>query len=311
MTSSSDLDPRVLAWFEDGPSVMPDRVIDVVATSIAAQRQRRAWPFPRRTTVNVQLKVVAALAAALVVAIVGYNLLPGRLAPGGPTAAPTTSPVAATPAASNPSGSPAAYVCEEGTGCAGLLEAGDGHTRQFDVPFTYTTPAGWMNPIDLPTLFALTPVDHPADVILVWSGAVPAEQTATCTLRAKPGASTTVSGWMAYLDAHPGLDATNAQTLSITQHPTKSMDVRSLGGWTSPCPSDRTDLNVPLLKTPDGAPGDGYGVRSGTQARIYAIAVANQTLIVTVDAYGGTDQTFAAATELAQPIINSFFFATP
>src|SRR5690242_6015989 len=111
------------------------------------------------------------------------------------------------------------------------MAAGDSHTAHFSLPFTYTMPAGWMNWIDLPTLFALTPADHPADLILVWSGAVPAEDTASCKLQAKPGASATVSGCMAFLDAHPGLDATNPQSLSIAQHPAKSIDVASSPSW--------------------------------------------------------------------------------
>ena len=75
----------------DGPTAIPDRVVDVVAARIGVQRQRRAWPFPRRTNVTTQIKLIAALAAVLVVAVVGYSLLPGTTGPGGPTTAPTPS----------------------------------------------------------------------------------------------------------------------------------------------------------------------------------------------------------------------------
>ncbi|HTK45700.1 MAG TPA: hypothetical protein VL749_10150 [Patescibacteria group bacterium] len=309
MNRSLDVDVVLREYLADDGLTAPDRVLDVVEKRIGGLRQRHAWRLRGRLLLNTQLKLVAGLAAVIVLALAGYSLLPNSGIGGQASATPEATPVA-TPAG-GPPGSPDAYVCEEGTGCAGLLAAGDGRTRQFSVPFTYTTPAGWMNPIDLPTLVALTPVDQPADLILVWSGAAPAEDTATCTLQAKPGASATVSGWMAYLDSHPGLDARNPQTLSIAQHPARSMDVRSFGGWTSPCASDRADFNVPLIKTPGAAPGDGYGVRIGAQARIYAIAVASQTVIVTVYAYGDSDATLAAATDLAKPVVESFFFAAP
>jgi len=260
---------------------------------------------------NSQVKLLAALAAALVVAVAGYSLLPKSGIGGPPTPTALETPIPVATQAATPSGSAGAYVCEEGTGCAGALAAGDGHTAQFSVPFTFTVPAGWANPIDLPTLFALTPVDQPADLILVWSGAVPAQATAECTLQAEPGAQSTVSGWMSFLESNPGIDATNPQTLSIARHPTKSIDVRAHIGWSSPCTTDRADLNFPLLKLPDGAPRLGYGVHTGTRVRVYAINVAGQSLIVTVTSSGTTDADFAAATGRATPVVESFFFATP
>ena len=309
MNRAPDIDLVLREYLADTGDTAPDRVLADVAARIA-DRPRRAWRLQGRFPLNTQVKLLAGLAAAFVVAFAGYSLLPKSGNVGGP-ATPTPLVTPTPTATGGASGSPAAYVCEEGTGCAGLLPAGDSRTANFSVPFTYTTPSGWMNPIDLPTIFALTPVDQPADLILVWSGAVPAEHTATCTLQAMPGASATVSGWMDYLDSHPGLDATNPQTLSIARHPAKSMDVRSFGGWTSPCADDRATFNVPLLKVPDGAPGDGYGVGDGSQARVYAINVANQTVIVTVYRYSGSAQTLAAKADLARPVIESFVFATP
>src|SRR5215213_8793852 len=90
MNRRSDIDRVLQVWMTDGPTAIPDRVVDVVASRIAVQRQRRAWPFPGRTNVTTQIKLVATLAAALVVAVVGYNLLPGT-GPGAPTTAPTPS----------------------------------------------------------------------------------------------------------------------------------------------------------------------------------------------------------------------------
>jgi hypothetical protein len=311
MNRAPDIDLVLREYLADTGDTAPDRVLADVAVRIADQ-PRRAWRLQGRLPLNTQVKLLAGLAAAFVVAFAGYSLLPKSGHVGGPaTPTPLVTPTPAATEAGGASGSPDAYGCEGGTGCAGLLPGGDSRTANFSVPFTYTTPAGWINPIDLPTIFALMPVDQPADLIRVWSGAVPAEDTANCTLQAEPGASATVSGWMDYLDSHPGLDATNPQTLSIARHPAKSMDVRASGGWTSPCADDRASFNVPLIKTPDGAPGDGYGVNNGSEARIYAINVANQTVLVTVYRYSGSADTLAMAAERAKPVVESFFFSTP
>jgi hypothetical protein len=81
----------------------PDHVLETVADRIGRQPQRRTWPFPGRTTVT-QLKLAAALAAAVIVAVVGYNLLPRQPGSGGqvtpfttPAASPTTMPTATGP----------------------------------------------------------------------------------------------------------------------------------------------------------------------------------------------------------------------
>ena len=37
----SDFDRALRTWFEDGPTVMSDRVVDIIADRIARQPQRR------------------------------------------------------------------------------------------------------------------------------------------------------------------------------------------------------------------------------------------------------------------------------
>jgi hypothetical protein len=128
MTRSPDLDPVVLAWFEDGPSTMPDRVLDVIADRISRQRQRRAWRLLGRSNVNSQFKLIAAAAATVVLAVAGWNLLPKTSSIGGPATAP-------------PTPSPTARPLPDGT-----LPAGDYVMRAVpDDPMTFviTAPEGW------------------------------------------------------------------------------------------------------------------------------------------------------------------------
>jgi len=128
MTARSDLDPTLKAWFDDGPSTMPDRVLDVVADRIGRQRQRRTWRLQGRPFMSTQFKLIAAAAAAVLLAVAGWNLLPRAGNVGGPpTAAPTTVP--------------SALPLPDGT-----LHAGDYILRALPgdpMKFVITAPEGW------------------------------------------------------------------------------------------------------------------------------------------------------------------------
>ena len=94
MTQQRDIDHLLDQWFSDGPTHAPDRVIDVVADRIERQPQRPAWRCHlREIHVNTIVRAGAAMAAVVIVAIIGFNLLPGS-GVGGP--GPTTSPSPAT-----------------------------------------------------------------------------------------------------------------------------------------------------------------------------------------------------------------------
>jgi hypothetical protein len=106
MTDDQELSVLLHDWLIEGPREMPDRVIDVVAQRIRRQPQRHAWRLDRRLSMNTSLKAAAALAAVIVVAVIGYTLLPsGSSGVGGPSPSPSTTPTATptgTPAATGP-----------------------------------------------------------------------------------------------------------------------------------------------------------------------------------------------------------------
>jgi hypothetical protein len=136
MNQRSDIDRLLRHWMDDGPTRMPDRIVDVVADRISAQRQRRSWRLVRRLLMNPLLKLGAAAAAVLVIALVGWNLMPRDPSIGGPSPAksPTLTP------SPTPGSTPMALH-------EGQLLAGRYLVQPFsDLPsltFTADFPAGW------------------------------------------------------------------------------------------------------------------------------------------------------------------------
>jgi hypothetical protein len=106
MTSERDIERVLDHWFTERPTQVPDRVLDEVADRIAGQRQRPAWRLLwRETDMHPMVKYGAAIAAVLVIAVIGWNLLPGGSSSIGgqptaspsPTATPTSTPTATVP----------------------------------------------------------------------------------------------------------------------------------------------------------------------------------------------------------------------
>ena len=128
MTSDRDIDRILDHWFTERPMDVADRVLDGVSDRIGRQPQHPAWRVLRRDShVNAYLKPLLAVAAVVLIAIVGYNLLPASpFSIGGPgRGSPASSPIAL------PDGR-----LEAGT-YVGRAVAGD------PMAFTIAVPAGW------------------------------------------------------------------------------------------------------------------------------------------------------------------------
>ena len=93
MSTDRETTRIVRSWLEEGVTALPDRVLDAVLDQVPATPQRRSWwPARRSNGMNTYLKLFAAAAAVLVVAVVGYQVLPRGGGPGGqPTITPSPS----------------------------------------------------------------------------------------------------------------------------------------------------------------------------------------------------------------------------
>jgi len=95
MTTERDPGTRiVLSWLREETHENAERVLLRALDEVDTTPQRRSWwPARRSNSMNTYVKLFAAAAAVLVVAVVGYQFLPRGGGPGGqPTIAPSPSP---------------------------------------------------------------------------------------------------------------------------------------------------------------------------------------------------------------------------
>ena len=86
MNDRSDTGRVLKHWFDDGPTRMPDRVLDVVADRISHVSQRRAWRLlGREGPMNAYTKLALGAAAVVAIIVAGSIALPRLVAQvGGP-----------------------------------------------------------------------------------------------------------------------------------------------------------------------------------------------------------------------------------
>lgn len=272
MNEHSDIGRVLRHWFDDGPSTMPDRVVDVVADRITRERQRPAGRLPWRVQpMNPAVKIGAAVAAVLVIAIVGWNMLPGpSTGSGGPAATPTPTSSPAASAAPTPVPTAPWWVglnrsgireCGQAPGvpygCAGELAAGTVTSGGLDPALTYTVPSGWVNSRDWAKYYVLFP-DTPANrsavanggdagiVIVIGEPTVPVANV-DCSGTPQTGVGTTAAEIAAALVARDGLVTGTPKAVTLSGLTGQQLDVSLEPGWTATCPADPATPAVPLI----------------------------------------------------------------
>ena len=308
MTHQRDIERVLDHWFTDGPSEAPDRILDVVADRIERQQQRPAWRLHwRRYTMNPTIKLAAAVLAVAIVAVVGYNLLPGSTEVGGPQPTPRPTPTATLTPIPTATPTPSFNVqgdCGDALStCRGDLTAGTYTSRAFDPELTYTVGSGWFNKFDQPRGYGLrrqstTSLEVQRDLVVARTDCVEAPE---------PGVGATASAIVETLAARRGLDTTQPAPITVGGLSGFTIDITLAADWTTPCPF--TEGRPFMATVMDGQAVPGTGLHWGLER----VTDGSFSRYIVLDVPGGGTVLIAPAglpsfvTE-ATPIIGSFTF---
>jgi hypothetical protein len=140
MTRTPDTERLIRAYLDEGLNELPDRVYEVIRSDIDRTRQRVVigpWRTPDMSTFA---KLAMAAAAVVVVALVGYNLLPGSGGVGGAPASPSPSISASAPPSASIAARPSDAVPNGALQPGTYTAYGIASTT---VNMRFTVPAGW------------------------------------------------------------------------------------------------------------------------------------------------------------------------
>ena len=130
MSTEREATRIVEAWLEEGPNLLPDRVLDAVIGQIPATHQRRAGWLARRFPImnSTVLRLGVAAVAVIVAGVIGFNLLSGSNV-GAPTSTSTPTPAATPPPTPTVAPTPANFP-------EGQIPPGRYHQTQESVPYS-------------------------------------------------------------------------------------------------------------------------------------------------------------------------------
>lgn len=270
MTTERDPGTRlVLSWLREDAHENAERVLLRALDTVDTTPQRRPhWPAWRRF-MPTYAKLVAAAAALVVVAVLGYNLIPGGGVGARSTPAPTASP--SRTALPLPLDDTAALV-------AGDYVTGD----PFPVRITSTLPAGWHGHVAGPYYADLYATGPTGGIYFLLPSKVSTDPCDYMKLFTDIGGPT-VGDLTAALQRIPGLQVTDVASASIGGYHGTSLVV-----------------TVPATLTPCNISPDGYllwqnplggvspALAAGESIRVWTLDVAGTRLVMAVQDAGYT-----------------------
>ncbi len=298
MSARKDLDRLIQSFLAEGPLELPDPSYDEVRDRMEQKRQRAVIGPWRTPDVSKFVKMGLAAAAVVVIAVVGYNLLPGSPAPGGEPSAtpmPTATP---TPSASEAAGLPvgSSHV---------LLDEG--------VTMTVTIPAtGWDGEVRGGILVKNDNVDAPDGAgMIVFTGPlyVYGDACQWSTTQADTPA-TTVEELIAALAAQSPRNASEPMDITVGGYAGKEITLYvpedaaySAGAFTNCDQGYFGSWGGPAEPTPYR-----YSQGPGAIDEVYVLDVDGVLMVVDTQYYAGTPD---AAVDELRGIIESATFALP
>ena len=195
--------------------------------------------------------------------------------------------------------------CEDDLpGCGGPLAAGQHQSSAFQPGLSFTTPSGWKNVVDTPTIFKLDPASSADPYLIVWSNvAIPSG----CGPAILKGSGAKVADFVNFVTHHAGLQVLSNQQTSVGGWPAQVLDLRVKDTYTGTCGGTPGNVIQFIVDTDPLAGAPVYGVGAGGRMHVAFLTVNGKTIIV--QAYGpDSNDGFAAAIATVQPLIDSFQF---
>ena len=298
--TENDFDRTARLWLEDGPTDMPDRALQSALDEIHVTRQRRArWPARRFSSMGNTVRLAAGVAAIVVVAFVGINLISsGSGGIGGRGATPTPTP---TPSPS-PTPSPTPSLRALVVGSAVSLEAGTYVTADpFLSRVTFTVPAGWFGNLGGPYLADLGRAGDTAAVGFSIFDKVYADPCHFDRGLLNPAPGPAVDDLATALASLPSLNATVPTDVTIGGYHGKQLTLTAPASVTGCTLAPGGTFRV--WELPLGATGD---ITPGGRDRVWILDVDGQRLVI--DAPEKPGQTAQANAEV-QGILDSIRIA--
>jgi hypothetical protein len=285
MTTEHDSQARiVLSWLRQDAHEDAERVLLRALDEVDATPQRRSWWPARRPFMPTYAKLVAAAAALVVVAVLGFNILPRNGIGGPPAPTPTVSPA------------PTANLWPSDD--TNELPAGSYVTGDpFPVRLTATVPAGWHGHVAGPYYADLWPNGYTGanGLYFVLPSMVAVDPCDYAKGFADVG-GLTVGALTAALRNEPGLQVSVASSTTIGGYPATQLVV------TAPAVISSCALSpegLVIWKNPLG--GISPGLKAGESIRLWILDVAGQRLVIVMQ-----DAAYSAAKKAeAQAVFDS------
>jgi hypothetical protein len=288
MSTDRDTTRIVRSWLEEGVTALPDRVLDAVLDQLPATSQRRAWwPARRLNEMNSTFKLAIAVAAVVVVALVGINVLPSSGDVGGPV---LTQPPTQTPAPTPSPSQSALPVIRDGPLPVGTYTIGPAVKDSFfecpDTPgcsntigLVLTVPDGWSGVGNESILLTVGENAPPAGAGLLFTRGAGLYND-PCHFESPPGipVGPTAEDFASALADHPLLDVTTPVDVSLAGYFGKYVDLQ--------VPSDPAGCDVGDVYRP-WEPGL-YAQGPGQRWHLWILDVDGQRVVVQSTDYAGT-----------------------
>ena len=239
MSAERDVNRIVRSWIRAEEHESAERVLQTVLSRLDTTPQRRhMWPPRRFSDMNRYAQAAIAAAAVLVVAVVGYNLLPRSGGIGGertpaPTLQQTTSP-SPSPAVTSGPGTVTITPFLDGFGmCPEISSDCTEDPRDDSMAFTVEFPEGWAYVAEFGPLFWPVELmnDPPGGAgLLITRGSWlysdpcrPGEEEPTAP---EIAVGPTVADFVTALDTHPLLDVTTPVDVTLAGYSGKYLDLQ-------------------------------------------------------------------------------------